>query len=94
MRSDIQHRTDAVIDQLTGMLNRKALDARIQELTQQSAVVNEPVGLIVGDLDHFKEINDTGGHSRRPARSRTSPHCMRKQLRAFDLAYGSAARSS
>ncbi len=32
MRSDIEHRSDAVIDQLTGMLNRKALGARVQEL--------------------------------------------------------------
>ena len=29
MRSDIQHRSDAVVDQLTGMLNRKALDTRV-----------------------------------------------------------------
>ena len=29
MRSDIQHRSDAVIDQLTGMLNRKALSTRV-----------------------------------------------------------------
>ena len=32
MRSDIQHRSDAVIDQLTGMLNRKALSVRLLEL--------------------------------------------------------------
>jgi hypothetical protein len=36
MRSDIQHRSDAVIDQLTGMLNRKALVLRVEELTQQA----------------------------------------------------------
>ena len=36
MDSDIQHRSDAVIDQLTGMLNRKALSTRIPELVQQA----------------------------------------------------------
>jgi diguanylate cyclase (GGDEF)-like protein len=87
MRSDIQHRNDAVIDQLTGMLNRNALKVRVQELTQQSAVTGEPIGLIVGDLDHFKEINDTHGHSVGDAVLREVAYLMRKQLRAFDLAY-------
>jgi diguanylate cyclase (GGDEF)-like protein len=87
MRSDIQHRSDAVIDQLTGMLNRNALKVRVQELTQQSAVTGEPIGVIVGDLDHFKEINDTHGHSVGDAVLKEVAYLMRKQLRAFDLAY-------
>jgi diguanylate cyclase (GGDEF)-like protein len=87
MRSDIQHRSDAVIDQLTGMLNRKALSVRVQELTQQSAVTGEPIGVIVGDLDHFKEINDTHGHSVGDTVLREVAYMLRKQLRAFDLAY-------
>jgi diguanylate cyclase (GGDEF)-like protein len=87
MRSDIQHRSDAVIDQLTGMLNRNALKVRVQELTQQSSVTGEPIGLIVGDLDHFKKINDTHGHSVGDAVLKEVAYLMRKQLRAFDLAY-------
>jgi diguanylate cyclase (GGDEF)-like protein len=87
MRSDIQHRSDAVIDQLTGMLNRKALSVRVQELTQQSAVTGEPIGVIVGDLDHFKEINDTHGHSVGDTVLKEVAYMLRKQLRAFDLAY-------
>jgi diguanylate cyclase (GGDEF)-like protein len=87
MRSDIQHRSDAVIDQLTGMLNRKALSVRVQELTQQSTVTGEPIGVIVGDLDHFKEINDTHGHSVGDTVLKEVAYMLRKQLRAFDLAY-------
>jgi diguanylate cyclase (GGDEF)-like protein len=87
MRSDIQHRSDAVIDQLTGMLNRKALSARVHELAQQSEVTGEPVGVIVGDLDHFKDINDTHGHSVGDAVLKQVAYLLRKQLRAFDLAY-------
>ena len=87
MRSDIQHRSDAVIDQLTGMLNRNALKVRIQELTAQSAVTGEPIGVIVGDIDHFKDINDTHGHSVGDAVLKEVAYLMRKQLRAFDLAY-------
>jgi diguanylate cyclase (GGDEF)-like protein len=87
MRSDIQHRSDAVIDQLTGMLNRKALGARTHELAQQSEVTGEPVGVIVGDLDHFKRVNDTHGHSIGDVVLQDVAYLLRKQLRAFDLAY-------
>jgi diguanylate cyclase (GGDEF)-like protein len=87
MRSDIQHRSDAVIDQLTGMLNRKALATRVRELAQQSEVTGEPVGVIVGDIDHFKRINDTRGHTVGDVVLKEVAYVLRKQLRAFDLAY-------
>jgi diguanylate cyclase (GGDEF)-like protein len=87
MQSDIQHRSDAVIDQLTGMLNRTALAVRVQELTQQASVTGEPVGLIVGDVDNFKTINDTHGHATGDAVLKQVAYALRKQLRAFDLAY-------
>jgi diguanylate cyclase (GGDEF)-like protein len=87
MHSDIQHRSDAVIDQLTGMLNRKALGTRVQELAEQSELTGEPVGIVIGDLDHFKAVNDTHGHTVGDAVLREVAYVMRKQLRAFDLAY-------
>jgi diguanylate cyclase (GGDEF)-like protein len=87
MRSDFEHRSEAVIDQLTGMLNRNALATRAAELSQQSEVSGEPVGLIVGDLDHFKEINDSRGHAIGDAVLTDVAYVLRKRLRAFDLAY-------
>jgi diguanylate cyclase (GGDEF)-like protein len=87
MRSDIQHRSDAVIDQLTGMLNRNALSTRVAELAQQSHLTGESIGIIVGDLDHFKTINDTRGHSVGDVVLKEVAYQLRKQLRAFDLAY-------
>lgn len=87
MRSDIQHRSDSVIDPLTGMLNRKALEVRVRELEVQSAVTGEPVGLIVSDLDHFKSVNDTHGHATGDVVLRDVAYLLRKQLRAYDLAY-------
>jgi diguanylate cyclase (GGDEF)-like protein len=87
MRSEMRHRSDSVIDQLTGMLNRKALEVRVQELGMQSAVTGEPVGLIIADLDHFKDINDTHGHLTGDHVLRDVAYKLRKQLRAFDLAY-------
>jgi hypothetical protein len=43
MRSDIQHRSDAVVDQLTGMLNRNALANRAGELAVEPEDVVHPV---------------------------------------------------
>ena len=47
----------------------------------------QPIGLIVGDLDHFKEVNDSSGHAAGDAVLIDVAYRMRKQLRAFDLAY-------
>ena len=87
MQSDVQHRSASVIDPLTSMLNRNALRVRVDELRAQAQVVQQPIGLIVGDLDHFKAVNDTHGHAAGDAVLRDVAYCLRKRLRAFDLAY-------
>jgi diguanylate cyclase (GGDEF)-like protein len=87
MRSDVEHREEAVIDALTGMLNRHALENRVGELAQQSRLTGQPVGLIVGDLDHFKGINDSLGHAVGDTVLKQISYDLRKDLRAFDLAY-------
>ncbi len=87
MRSDFEHRDEAVIDQLTGMLNRHALTRRAFELEQQSQLTGEPVGIVLGDLDHFKGVNDALGHAVGDAVLADVAYTIRKQLRAFDLAY-------
>jgi diguanylate cyclase (GGDEF)-like protein len=85
--AEIQHRGEAVIDQLTGMLNRKALESRTVELELQSRVSRQPVGLIVCDIDNFKQINDRYGHSVGDAVLKDVAYRLRKELRAYDLAY-------
>jgi diguanylate cyclase (GGDEF)-like protein len=87
MRSDFEHRSEAVIDPLTGMLNRNALSSRVAELAQQSQLSGEPIGLILADLDHFKQVNDSLGHAIGDAVLKDVAYVLRKQLRAFDLAY-------
>jgi diguanylate cyclase (GGDEF)-like protein len=87
MQSDVEHRNDAVIDQLTGMLNRKALANRKDELAQQSRLTGEPVAVLVGDLDRFKQVNDSVGHTGGDSVLRDVAYVLRKELRAFDLAY-------
>jgi len=87
MRSDIEHRSECVIDELTGLLNRRALASRAEELLQQSAITGEPVGVIAGDVDCFKAINDHAGHTAGDAALAWVAARLRTRLRAFDLIY-------
>ena len=87
MQSDRHYRDAAVVDPLTGMLNRKALANRIEELEQQSPLTGQPVSVILGDLDRFKRVNDTRGHAAGDTVLTDIAYRLRKRLRAFDLAY-------
>jgi diguanylate cyclase (GGDEF)-like protein len=85
--SDIQHRDEALIDPLTGMLNRHALEGRIKELAEQARLARQPIALIMGDVDHFKAINDEHGHEAGDAVLQAVGARIRSHLRAYDLAY-------
>jgi diguanylate cyclase (GGDEF)-like protein len=87
MRSDVEHRGEAVIDQLTGLLNRNALSSRTVELEQQSPFTGQPIGIVLGDLDHFKQVNDSHGHATGDAILSDVADLLRSQLRAFDSIY-------
>ena len=87
MRSDVDHRSEAVIDPLTNMLNRNALSTRVAELTQQAKINQQPVAMIVADVDRFKDINDRHGHATGDAVLRDLAYRIRAELRAYDLAY-------
>ena len=87
MNSDLEHRQDSVLDTLTGMLNRRSLSSRVVELAEQAKVTAEPVGIIVADIDHFKHVNDAHGHQVGDAVLVDVAYALRKDLRAFDLAY-------
>jgi diguanylate cyclase (GGDEF)-like protein len=53
----------ALMDDLTGVGNRRHLAQRLSEECARSMRSNEPFALLVIDLDSFKAINDTHGHA-------------------------------
>ena len=53
---------DATHDHLTGLLNRRAFDEMLTDACARSARYGWPFGLILLDLDRFKEVNDRLGH--------------------------------
>ena len=50
-------------DPLTNLHNRRGFDARIRREWKLSIRQEAPLSLLLIDLDHFKQINDTRGHS-------------------------------
>ena len=87
-QSEREHRRGAVMDPLTGLLNRSALAQRFDELEQQAHQHGDaPLGFLIADIDHFKAINDEHGHPAGDAVLKDAAYEMRKALRAFDLIY-------
>jgi diguanylate cyclase (GGDEF)-like protein len=85
--SDVRHRADSTLDQLTGLLNRRALEPRFAEIAEQAALTDLPVSVVLADLDHFKSINDEHGHGVGDAVLRDVAYAMRRTLRTFELLY-------
>jgi diguanylate cyclase (GGDEF)-like protein len=85
--AEVHHRKTAILDPLTGLLNRQGLERRFEELAEQARLMNAPVSVLMCDLDHFKAINDSHGHATGDAVLRDVAYELRKQLRSFELIY-------
>jgi diguanylate cyclase len=57
-----QVRKEAMTDGLTGLSNRKAFDAAIARVTEESDLNHTTFTLLMLDIDHFKTFNDNYGH--------------------------------
>lgn len=77
-------RTQATHDSLTGLLNRgEILDVLNRECARASRE-RQPLSIIMGDLDHFKEINDNYGHPIGDVVLRETAERLRASVRSFD----------
>jgi diguanylate cyclase (GGDEF)-like protein len=55
-------RSQAERDDLTGLLNRRAFHQQLDALVHEARRSSRPLGLVVIDVDHFKQVNDQHGH--------------------------------
>lgn len=64
-RSEMQRRQLVALasqDPLTGLQNRRAMEQELQIAIETRRRQKTPCGLVMIDIDHFKDINDAGGH--------------------------------
>ena len=62
-RTELRHRTAAMVDPLTGIANRRAFLADADALAKRHNGSPRPSSMLLVDLDNLKSINDTFGHA-------------------------------
>jgi diguanylate cyclase (GGDEF)-like protein len=61
-RLELEQRNIALVDPLTGLMNRRAFMGQVERNALRQGLGEESTALLVLDLDHFKSINDRYGH--------------------------------
>lgn len=76
----------AMTDRLTGLANRYGLETRGMELFQKAIENDQSIGVFMLDIDHFKVVNDTYGHSYGDLVLQQIASTIRTQIRNEDYA--------
>jgi len=79
--------TRAYEDDLTGLGNRGLFDERLEEMVALALRKNQPLSLVLVDIDHFKNVNDTYGHQVGDRVLREVAGVLSKNLRRYDTGY-------
>jgi diguanylate cyclase (GGDEF)-like protein len=79
-------RAQALTDDLTGLLNRRAWTERADTLLAHARRHGQPLVVAMLDIDHFKRINDEHGHAQGDVALRLLARLLRQELRSGDLA--------
>jgi diguanylate cyclase (GGDEF)-like protein len=56
--------TRALTDGLTGLPNRRSIDDTLKRMAAHAGRTSTPLGVVLLDLDHFKQVNDLFGHEK------------------------------
>jgi len=90
MRNALLYRAatqSALRDPLTDTGNRIAMDQTLQREIEMSRRHSQPLSLLMLDIDHFKQINDTYGHSAGDEVLKAVAASIKSQLRNVDMVF-------
>jgi two-component system, cell cycle response regulator len=76
----------AVTDALTGLNNRRYMEAHLRALGETAVSAGQPLSVLLVDVDNFKAINDTWGHAAGDTILRELAARFRRNTRAVDTA--------
>ncbi|MGH9969900.1 MAG: diguanylate cyclase [Pyrinomonadaceae bacterium] len=90
-RADWQERAQeyqlmSITDPLTGLLNRRYLEERLNEEVNRSKRYDYPMSFLMIDIDDFKSYNDLSGHQAGDQALQITAHCLKAALRSADVA--------
>ena len=78
-------RVQAIRDPLTGLFNRRYMEESLERELRRAVRNQHPLGVIMLDLDHFKQLNDRSGHEAGDAVLRELSNCLQTVTREYDL---------
>jgi diguanylate cyclase (GGDEF)-like protein len=84
-RTELRHRTAAMVDPLTGIANRRSFLQEAALIAKRHIGNPRPTAVLVIDLDHFKSINDRFGHALGDRVLEIFTETARQTIRATDL---------
>lgn len=73
-----------MIDDLTGLYNRRYFGSELQKEIERSRRLKRPMALLMADIDHFKEFNDSFGHAAGDKALSAMGQVMRASARLMD----------
>ena len=75
---------DTIRDHLTGIPNRRAFDIELKSAIDATRDSAEPLSIVMFDVDHFKQFNDTWGHQTGDQVLRLVANCIADNARHSD----------
>lgn len=75
----------ALTDPLTGLYNRRYMETHLQKLIERNQESKKKLGILILDIDHFKQVNDTYGHGVGDEVLKIFSNRIKNGLRSFDL---------
>ena len=79
-------RREALTDPLTGIPNRKAFDTELERAMEDTVKTGDPMSLLMCDIDHFKQFNDTWGHQTGDQVLKLVANCISENVKGRDTA--------
>jgi diguanylate cyclase len=77
---------EASTDSLTGIANRKYFDHELRAAADEAIASGRPLSLLLADIDHFKQFNDTFGHQVGDQVLRLVAQVLTRSVKGRDLA--------
>jgi diguanylate cyclase (GGDEF)-like protein len=84
-RTELRHRTAAMVDPLTGIANRRSFLHEAELIAKRHVGNPRPTAVLLVDLDHFKSINDRFGHALGDRVLEIFTETARQSIRSTDL---------